>query len=137
MKNSLNTIISLIIGAGVGSASTYYLLPQPISTTQLAPSKQITASKSGTDEYEIRWYGKPKNQYWGGSYTVMKPDSPMEIIRIKKSPHIVKIKLPKQSTVGAGGNIQDIKIFRNGRECGKAGIIGEGIPLNKACGAEL
>lgn len=138
MKNLLNTIISLIIGAGVGSGATYCMIPKSNNTAQSTPDIQpITTPKGGTDEYEIRWYGQPKNKYWAGSYTIIKPDAPMEIVKIYKSPHIVKIKLPKQSTVGAGGNVQDIKIFRNGKECGKTGVIGEGVPSNKSCVPEL
>lgn len=83
------------------------------------------------------WYGKPKNEFWGGSYTIIKPDSPMEVIKVPKSPHVVRIKLPKQSTVGAAGDVQDVKIFRNGKECGRDGVIGEGIPINKACTPDL
>ncbi|AFZ57647.1 hypothetical protein H6G54_22145 [Anabaena cylindrica FACHB-243] len=131
----INTIISLIIGAGVGSSATYYFMPKPSTTETIFSAKQ--AGRGGTDKYEIRWYGKPKNQYWGGNYTIMKPDAPMEIVNIPKSPHIVKIQLPKQSVVAAAGNVQDIKIFRNGKECGKPGIVGDGIPLNKGCQPDL
>lgn len=139
MKNLPNTIISLIIGAGVGSGATYYLTPKPSATTETTSSvEQVTPqSTKGNDKYEIRWYGKPKNKYWGGNYTVMKPGAPIEVFDIPKSPHVVKIQLPKQSVVAATGNVQDIKIFKNGKECGKTGIVGKGIPLNKGCQPEL
>lgn len=139
MKKLLNTIISLIIGAGLGSGATYYFMPKPSTTTvglTTFPTKQATVT-GGTDKYEIRWYGESKNKYVAGNYVIMKPDSPMEVFKIPKSPHIVKIQLPKKSVVSAVGDVQDIKIFRNGKECGKTGAVGEGVTPNKACGPEL
>ncbi|MBE9235841.1 hypothetical protein IQ227_07270 [Anabaena aphanizomenioides LEGE 00250] len=132
----INPIIALIIGAGIGSGATYLLIPKSSNFTETTAIQPV-ATSSGTDEYEIRWYGKPKNEFWGGSYTIIKPDSPMEVIKVPKSPHVVRIKLPKQSTVGAAGDVQDVKIFRNGKECGRDGVIGEGIPINKACTPDL
>ncbi|NTW19090.1 MAG: hypothetical protein HGA42_05500 [Nostocales cyanobacterium W4_Combined_metabat2_030] len=135
MKNLLSTIISLTIGAAVGSTTTYYLTSNKVLPDS-APNpvfQQINNNTGGTDKYEIRWYGKPTKDYFLGNYTIVEKDKPIRIEPISKTPHIVKLILPKGSGVAATGNCTDIKIFRNGKECVKTAVVGTGMVANKAC----
>jgi hypothetical protein len=135
MKNLLNTVISLAVGAGLGSASTYYLTSNQslMETMPIAQQRDTASTARGTDKYEIRWYGKPTGKYFYGNYSIIEMNKPIRVESIPKSPHIVKLTLPKGAAVAATGDSTDIKIFKNGKECGQIGVVGTGISMNKTC----
>jgi hypothetical protein len=140
MKNLLTVIISMGIGAAMGSGATYYISQN--AAQKKTENSQVTAlnnlipgstTQKGKDKYEIRWYGKPTDEGFFGSYTIMEDNKPVRVEQVPKSPHIVKLTLSKGAIVGAMGNSKDLKIFRNGKECGQTGVVGAGIPANKSC----
>ncbi|MBE9058503.1 hypothetical protein [Sphaerospermopsis sp. LEGE 08334] len=157
MKSLLTTIISLVIGVGIGSTTTYYLTANKTSTeslpvqtsvnkassdeiynTEVAPVRNAvkTALSGEIDNFEIRWIGKATNNFFYGNYSIVEKDKPSRLESVPKTPHIVKFKLPKGASVSAAGNSQDVRIFRNGKECGETQVVGSQVISNKTCFSE-
>lgn len=114
------------------------------SCTTSVKSAPVTSSQSvslgGSDKYEVHWTGASgKEVYAGYSIISQDPNTPMKLESIQaKLPHKVSFSAPKNAIVSASGNTLnqgsvDIKIYKNGSECGKAGIVGSGAGANKVC----
>jgi hypothetical protein len=98
-----------------------------------------------TDKYQIYWQGK-KGVVVHGTYTISYPQSPDTPTRIESIevplPTRITLVLPKNVRVSAHGyTIRNdfklgkvvIRIFRNGKECGKPTTVGSGTIENKVC----
>lgn len=98
------------------------------------------AYSATTDTYTIEWQGS-KGAELHGSYIASFPKTPeiqSKSEQIKATlPHRVTINLPKDAILTATGiavnKSVELKIYRNGRECGKPTIIGTTIMANKTC----
>jgi len=112
------------------------------SVTSSATSPKLTKnSVGGSDRYEVLWIGtKGKKLY--GSYVVastQKTEAPIRVESINAQlPHKISFSAPKNSIVSASGGTLDkgpveVKIYKNGSECGKATFVGSGVGANKTC----
>lgn len=106
-------------------------------------SVELTTSPSGPDKYEIHWTGNGKELFAGYSIMYKNPSTPMRVENVQgKLPHKVSFSTPQNSIVSAsgfafkdGGKQSDveIKIYKNGSECGKVVAVGSGASPNKVC----
>jgi len=101
----------------------------------------------GKDQYEIRWYGQ-KGAKLSGSYSIIYPYELNKLDRREKIdailPHTLKFSEVKGVFVGAGGTAvssdwkfeeADVKIYRNGVECGTANATGSAASKRRFCHA--
>jgi hypothetical protein len=104
-------------------------------------SNSVTNSLTGSDKYEIQWSGTSGKQLYAG-YSIASTDgsAPMRVESVQaKLPHKVSFSAPKNAIVSASGVILnqeenvEIKIYKNGSECGKVAIVGSGAAANKVC----
>jgi hypothetical protein len=95
---------------------------EPTSSSPTAPTK-IDSGKDA--DYEIRWEGQSQQQITANYNIVYANDQPKREEELKVSlPHSVKFKTPERVWVSASGYAYpkvdfNIKIFRDGKECGK------------------
>jgi hypothetical protein len=105
----------------------------------------VPALAGNTDKYQIYWQGK-KGMVVHGIYTISYPQSPDTPIRIEKIevplPTRITLQLLRNAVVSANGYTIGsdfklgkviIRIFRNGKECGKPTTVGSGTIENKVC----
>ncbi|MEH2315946.1 hypothetical protein [Nostoc sp.] len=98
------------------------------------------AFMSGSDNYEVQWAGANGSKLFG-SYVVgsKNPGTPTIVEKVTATlPYKITFSAPKNVLISAaGGTLNqgtvEIKIFRNGSECGKALLIGSGAMANKVC----
>ncbi|MBD2453078.1 hypothetical protein H6G80_03185 [Nostoc sp. FACHB-87] len=104
-------------------------------------SEPVVNSPSGSDKYEIQWSGASGKELFAG-YSILSldpPGTPMKVESIKgKLPHKVNFSASKNTIVSASGNTfphtaVEIKIYKNGSECGKVVAVGSGVGANKVC----
>ncbi len=109
-------------------------------TSSLIASKPTTNSVSGSDKYEIHWSGRKGKELHGG-YAILseEPDAPMKMESVQaKLPHKISFSAPTNSVVSASGNTLnggtvEVKIYKNGSECGKVAVVGSQVGANKVC----
>jgi len=111
-----------------------------LTTSSLIASKPTTNSVSGLDKYEIHWSGtKGKELYGGYAIISVGSDAPMQMESVEaKIPHKISFSAPKNSVVSASGDTfnggtVEVKIYKNGKECGKVGVVGSQVGANKIC----
>ena len=97
-------------------------------------------SFSGSDNYEVQWIGTNGNKLFGSYVIASKSVStPSKVEKVTATlPYKINFSAPKNTLISAAGatNHQgtvEIKIFKNGLECGKASVIGSGAMANKIC----
>ncbi|MEH1795878.1 hypothetical protein CDG79_06800 [Nostoc sp. 'Peltigera membranacea cyanobiont' 232] len=97
-------------------------------------------SSSGSDNYEVQWTGAKGNKLFGsyviGSKTISTPSRAEKVTAI--IPYKVRFSAPKNSLISAAGATVnqatvEIKILKNGLECGKVAVVGSGAMGNKIC----
>jgi hypothetical protein len=96
--------------------------------------------EKGTDIYEIQWNGE-KGEKLYGRYVISYPFYSKKLDKIENVdsnlPHKIKFTEMKGVSVIAGGSSSgkdpEIKIFRNGKECGEVGATGSGAGNGKIC----
>lgn len=97
-------------------------------------------SFSGSDNYEVQWTGANGNKLFGsyviGSKTLSTPSRVEKVIATL--PYKVSFSAPKNTLISAAGatvnqGAVEIKIFKNGSECGKVSVVGSGAIANKTC----
>lgn len=107
--------------------------------TGCSPSNSL----SGSDNYEVQWSGTAGSKLFG-SYVVgsRTPGIPTRVEKVGATlPYKITFSAPKNSLITAAGatfnqGIQstvEIKIFKNGSECDKVGIVGSGAMNTKVC----
>lgn len=93
-----------------------------------------------TDTYTIEWQGSKGVELYG-SYVASFPKTPEIASKSEQIkaflPHKVTITLPKDVMLTATGTAVnkpvEVKIYRNGQECGKPTIVGATVISNKTC----
>lgn len=97
-------------------------------------------SLSGSDNYEIQWTGASGSELFASYGIASKnPGTPSTIEKVTaKLPYKISFTAPKNTLISASGMLMnqgtvEIKIFRNGSECGKAAFVGSGAMANKIC----
>ncbi|MBN3924010.1 hypothetical protein [Nostoc sp. NMS4] len=95
---------------------------------------------SSLDNYEIQWNGASGSELFASYGIASKiPGKATRIEKVTgKLPHKISFTAPKNALVSASGMLMnqgtvEIKIFKNGSECGKETIIGSGAIGNKTC----
>jgi len=100
----------------------------------------LLALANGEDQYQIQWQGASGQELFG-SYSIQDADfnKPMRVEAVHtKLPHKIDFSAVKNSAVIATGftttgDQVTVEIYRNGLECGKAIVVGSGVPANKVC----
>lgn len=121
--------------------SGFALLQSCAASVKSAPVKSSQSVPLGSsDKYEVHWTGTRGKEFYAGYAIISQdPNTPMKLESIKaKLPHKVSFSAPKNAIVSASGDTfkqgsVEIKIYKNGSECGKAGIVGSGAGANKVC----
>ncbi|MBD2435832.1 hypothetical protein [Nostoc sp. FACHB-110] len=134
MKNIIR--LSVVIGFLLLQGCT----PSAKSSSITSSEPPITNSPGGSDKYEIRWTGTGGKKLSAG-YSVVSKDfaTPMRVESVNGTlPHKISFSAPKNSVVSASAittnkEVVEIKIYKNGSECGKVGIVGSGASANKVC----
>lgn len=107
-------------------------------TNSLNISNPFTGkSLSGQDNYEIRWEGNVSGEALL-TYSVVTIGKPLQMESVKSTlPKTINFSAPPETAVGASSAQVGItvRIFRNGSECGKPGMISttQNLPDNKSC----
>ncbi|MDP5339263.1 MAG: hypothetical protein NWQ28_11905 [Nodularia sp. (in: cyanobacteria)] len=109
-------------------------------TTSNPRTNSLSFSPSASDNYEVHWTGTSGNQLYGG-YSIISEDinTPMRLESVQATlPHKVNFSVPKNAIVSASGDTLnqgkvEIKIYKNGSECGKVVVVGSGVGANKVC----
>ncbi len=111
-----------------------------LTTSSLIASKPTTNSVSGSDKYEIHWSGtKGKKIYGSYAITSKDLDAPTQVESVEvKIPHKISFSALKNSLVSAdgitlNGGTVEVKIYKNGSECGKVMFVGSQVGANKVC----
>jgi hypothetical protein len=107
--------------------------------TACTPSINST-SFSGSDNYEVEWTGANGSKLFG-SYVIGSKNlsTPSRVEKITATlPYKVSFSAPKNTLISAAGiadhqGTVEIKIFKNGSECGKVSVVGSGAIANKIC----
>ncbi|MDZ8135132.1 MAG: hypothetical protein RM049_07485 [Nostoc sp. DedQUE04] len=138
MRNSIR--LSAIAGLAFLHGCTSSCIPSPNSTSNTNPIS-VANSFSGSDKYEVQWNG-PKGTKIVGTYVIgstkdLTAPSRVENVEVIL-PHKVSFSAPKQSIVSADGTLLgqgklEIKIYKNGSECGKPTAVGSGAGATKLC----
>jgi hypothetical protein len=143
MKNLLLLVIVGGVGLGVGFfagklSNNYSISINPnkplIETIGQPPSSVLNPNSSKTDKYEIVWDGK-KGEKFTGIYVVM--DMTGSSPRIEKLdailPYKITLSLKTGSIISADSSMSGvfpstakIKIYKNGKDCGKKAFTGSG-----------
>lgn len=97
-------------------------------------------SSPAKDTYIIEWQGS-KDEELFASYAVSFPKTPEVTAKLEQVkatlPHKVTVTLPKDAMVAVSGTTfskpVEIKIYRNGKQCGKPAIVGTNAMANKVC----
>ncbi|MBN3911100.1 MAG: hypothetical protein HWQ35_32530 [Nostoc sp. NMS1] len=97
-------------------------------------------SFSGSDNYEVEWTGANGSKLFG-SYVMGSKNlsTPSKVEKVTATlPYKVSFSAPKNTLISAAGatvhqGTVEIKIFKNGSECGKAAFVGTGAMANKVC----
>lgn len=97
-------------------------------------------SFSGSDNYEVQWTGANGSKLFG-SYGIISrsPSTPSRVEKVTTIlPYKVNFSAPKNTLISAAGatvnqGIVEIKIFKNGSECGKVVVVGSAAMANKVC----
>ncbi|WP_375494397.1 hypothetical protein [uncultured Nostoc sp.] len=144
MKNFIR--LSVLAGLGLLQSCTSLCTP-PVnsnsitSSNSVLSSNSVTKSSSGSDKYEIQWIGNQGSKIYG-SYVIgniTKLNAPPRIENVEAVlPHRVNFSAPQESTVSAdavmlGGGKVEVKIYRNGSECGRVIAVGSGAGAGKIC----
>lgn len=121
--------------------SGFVLLQSCTASVKSAPvTSSQSVSPSGSDKYEIHWSGANGKEFYAG-YSIVSLDgsTPMRVESVKgKLPHKVSFSAPKNAIVTANGDTfgqgsVEVKIYKNGSECGKVVTVGSGARANKGC----
>lgn len=97
-------------------------------------------SLSGSDNYEVQWTGANGNKLFGsyviGSKNLSTPSRAEKVTATL--PYKVTFSAPKNTLISAAGatvnqGTVEIKIFKNGSDCGKPVFVGSGAMGNKVC----
>lgn len=143
MKNTLGVVSAFVIGLVIGGGSVHFLTKTD-TTSSSSPEKPsiLTGILKGSDQYEIRWIGEKGTKMIGGSYAVAHIDGSQTPMRVETVntllPHTTKFSEPKGVIVSAGAGFThgakvEVRIFRNGQECGKVTTVGSGAINGKVC----
>ncbi|MEH2047855.1 hypothetical protein [Nostoc sp.] len=104
------------------------------------PIMQSNLLSFGSDTYEIQWSGANGSKLFGSYGIVSKSTStPSRVEKVTGTlPYKVNFSAPKNTLISAAGTtvhqgIVEIKIFKNGSECGKVVVLGSGAIANKTC----
>lgn len=104
--------------------------------------KPITAMNlfGGSDTYKIQWTGTNGSKLFGSYVIASKiPGTPSKVEKvISVLPHEVTFSAQKNTLVSAAGiagnqGTVEVKIFKNGSECGQVTMVGSGAIANKVC----
>ncbi len=133
MKNLIK--LSVVAGFALLQGCTPSAKSSPIPSSQ-----SVTESVSGSDKYEVQWTGTSGEEL-AASYSIIfkDPSTPMRIESVQaKLPHKVNFSIPKNAVVSASGitlnkGSVEIRIYKNGSECGKVAVVGSGAGANKVC----
>jgi hypothetical protein len=134
----------------VGSLSLHLLVVQKMKklATLVIASALLTActqsinsnSFGGSDNYEVQWTGANGSKLFGsyiiGSKNISTPSRAEKVTATL--PYKVNFSAPRNTLISAAGatvnqGAVEIKIFKNGSECGKAVFVGTGTMANKVC----
>ncbi|MEH1824453.1 MULTISPECIES: hypothetical protein [unclassified Nostoc] len=104
------------------------------------PIMQSNLLSFGSDTYEIQWSGTNGSKLFG-SYGIISrsPSTPSRVEKVTTIlPYKVKFSAQKNTLISAAGatvnqGIVEIKIFKNGSECGKVVVVGSAALANKIC----
>ncbi|MEH2031027.1 MAG: hypothetical protein V7K67_15420 [Nostoc sp.] len=146
MKNFIR--LSVLAGLALLQSCTSLCTP-PVNSSSITStsldsvpsSNSVTKSSGGSDKYEIQWIGNQGSKIYG-SYSILSMTdlkSPTRVESVKAVlPYKVNFSAPKKSIVSAGAltfekATVDVKIYRNGSECGRVGAVGSGAGVNKVC----
>ncbi|MEH1790317.1 MAG: hypothetical protein V7L23_33330 [Nostoc sp.] len=109
------------------------------SSNSVLSSNSVTKSSSGSDKYEIQWIGTQgsKIQAVYVINTHLMAPSRVEHVEVVL-PHKVNFSAPQESIVLAdavmlGSGKVEVKIYRNGSDCGKVTAVGSGAGVDKIC----
>ncbi|MEH1908832.1 hypothetical protein [Nostoc sp.] len=99
-----------------------------------------SSSFTGSDNYEVQWTGVNGSKLFGSYVIASKsPSTPSRVEKVVTTlPYKVSFSAPKNTLISAaGGTLNqgtvEIKIFRNGSECGKVTMVGSGAMANQVC----
>lgn len=144
MKNF--TRLSVLAGLALLQSCTSLCTP-PVNSNSITSSNSVLSSNSvrksssGLDKYEIQWIGNQGSKIYG-SYSIMSItdlSAPTRVESVKALlPHKVNFSAPKKSIVSASAltlekATVEVKIYRNGSECGRVVAIGSGAGADKVC----
>ncbi|MEH2236009.1 hypothetical protein [Nostoc sp.] len=95
---------------------------------------------SGSDNYEVQWSGSAGSKLFG-SYVIgsRSVSIPLRVEKVATTlPYKITFSAPKNALISAAGatlnqGAVEIKIFRNGSECGKVTMVGSGAMANQVC----
>ncbi|MEH2434977.1 MAG: hypothetical protein V7K25_12110 [Nostoc sp.] len=97
-------------------------------------------SSSGSANYEVQWAGTTGSKLFGSYVIASKnPSTPSKVEKITTTlPYKVNFSASKNALISAAGatlnqGTVEIKIFRDGSECGKVTVMGSGAMANKTC----
>ncbi|MEH1871615.1 hypothetical protein [Nostoc sp.] len=111
-----------------------------VSGLLLGCNQSSSLNSIGSDNYEVSWDGTSGAKLWG-SY-VISSKSVGQVPRVEKIteklPYKVNFSASKNALISAAGatlnqGTVEIKIFRNGVECGKVAVTGSGSMSSKIC----
>ena len=96
---------------------------------------------NNTVQYQVEWSGNAGAKLFG-SYVISLPhnlSTPTQVEKVTATlPHKVSFSAPENAIIAAsGGTLNqgqvEVKIYKNGSECGTAAFTGSGAMANKVC----
>ncbi len=128
MKN----LINLVFVAGIGFFG-LRVLGNPLLS--------LSNPFSHSDQYQVQWSGTAGAKVFG-SYVISFRNNPSTPTRVEKVtatlPYKLSFSAPKSALIAASGATLnqgqvEIKIYKNGSECGLEAFAGSGAMANKVC----
>lgn len=105
-------------------------------SSQSKPIPSPTPLNAGLDNFEIQFSGNQGESLYA-NYSISPPPPPIETEEIRDTlPYKVNFSAPKASSISAGASPNkglEVKIFRNGIECGVSSYSGLYANASKIC----
>ena len=144
MKNFIR--LSALAGLALLQSCTSFCAPPVnsnlITSSNLVPSStSATKSSSGSDKYEIQWTGTKGSKVYASYAITSTTDltAPSRVENVEAVlPYKANFSTPQKSIVSADvltfekGKVE-VKIYKNGSECGRANAVGSGAGAGKTC----